>query len=271
MWACRARHKVIVSSVSAGFAIAEILAESNPVADLLGSRPKLPAWSPYAAVGFSALAGAAFAARRGFDVIGIFGLAIAQGLGGLLLMSVLLQTGTPQVLTDGWYLLIVGVAATLGFFFAGLIARAVQAAVLLDALALGLLCALGTNAAQRSGLSPLPAVFIGVMTAVGGLILRDIMAGRAPEILRPGIFVAFAAVVGATLFVLLTELGASLAFAQMATLIVVAAIRWLSVHFGWATHEATDFSDRVWRIWGRKAPSAPEPEPMTQQFDRLDP
>ena len=72
-------------------------------------------------------------------------------MGGLLLASILLQTGTPEVLVDGRYLLLVTLAGLVGFFFAGLIARAVQSFVLLDALSLGLLCAVGTNLALRSG------------------------------------------------------------------------------------------------------------------------
>lgn len=248
-----------------------VLSDTNPVKELLNAHPQLPAWSPYAAVAFGAISGAAFAARRGFDVIGVIGLAIAQGLGGLLLMAILLQTGTPAVLTDGWYLIIVSAAGVLGFFFAGLIARAVQAAVILDALSLGLLCALGTNGALRTGLDAAPAVFIGVMTAVGGLILRDVMAGRAPQILRPGIYIALAALIGAIAFVLLVKVGATLAVAQVVTVVIVTAIRWLSVHYGWRTREATDFSDRVWRLWGKKDKVAEEPEPMTQYFDRLEP
>ena len=133
---------------------------------------------------------------------------------------------------------------------------------------LGLLCAVGTNLALRSGLGNVPAVFIGVMTAVGGLILRDILAGRAPEVLRPGIFIAFAALIGASLFVVLVDVGATRAFAQFATLIVVTALRFLSVRFHWATHEARDFSDRVWRVWGRD--KQPDPlDPVTGQRDRL--
>lgn len=236
--------------------------------ELISSKPTLPDWSTYAAVAFGGLAGAAFAARRGFDVIGVLGLAIAQGMGGLLLASILLQTGTPEVLVDGRYLLLVTLAGLVGFFFAGLIARAVQSFVLLDALSLGLLCAVGTNLALRSGLGNVPAVFIGVMTAVGGLILRDILAGRAPEVLRPGIFIAFAALIGASLFVVLVDVGATRAFAQFATLIVVTALRFLSVRFHWATHEARDFSDRVWRVWGRD--KQPDPlDPVTGQRDRL--
>lgn len=221
---------------------------ADKVSDLLAAQPQLPAWSTYAAVAFGGLAGAAFAARRGFDVIGVLGLAIAQGMGGLLLSAILLATGTPEVLTDGKYLLLVTLAAALGFFFAGFIARAVQSAIILDALSLGLLCAVGTNDALRGGLDPLPAVFIGVVTAVGGLILRDILAGRAPEVLRPGIYIAFAALIGATLFVVMVDyLGSTRALAQLATLVVVASLRLLSVQFHWTTHEAVDFSDRVWR------------------------
>ncbi|MFN8126699.1 MAG: TRIC cation channel family protein [Candidatus Nanopelagicales bacterium] len=239
------------------------------VTDLISSTPSLPAWSTYAAVAFGGLAGAAFAARRGFDVIGVLGLAIAQGMGGLMLAAILLQTGTPEVLLDGRYLLLVTFTAMVGFFFAGLIARAVQSLILLDALSLGLLCAVGTNMALRTGLDYTPAVFIGVMTAVGGLILRDILAGRAPEVLRPGIFIAFAALVGAIVFVLLVEVGATRAFAQFATIIVVTGLRFLSVRFQWATREPRDFSDRVWRLWGRKEQPATPLDPVTGQRDKL--
>lgn len=243
--------------------------DKGPIGELISNSPALPEWSTYAAVAFGGLAGAAFAARRGFDVIGVLGLAIAQGIGGLLLASILLQTGTPDVLVDGRYLLIVTLAGVIGFFFAGLIARAVQSAIILDALSLGLLCAVGTNMALRSGLDNIPAIFIGVMTAVGGLILRDILAGRAPEVLRPGIFIAFAALIGATLFVVLVDMGASRTFAQLATLVVVAGVRVFSVRFNWTTQEPRDFSDRVWRRWGRKDKPTDALDPVTGLQDRI--
>lgn len=227
---------------------AVLAADESGVGELLSSRPTLPEWSTYAAVAFGGLAGAAFAARRGFDLVGVLGLAIAQGMGGLLLESILLQTGTPEVLVDGRYLGLVTLAAVLGFFFAGFIARAVQSAILLDALSLGLLCAVGTNAALRAQLDLVPAVFIGVVTAVGGIILRDVLAGRPPEVLRPGILIAAAALIGAILFVVLVEVGATRAFAQIATIVVVTAIRFLSVQLGWSTSEAHDLSDRVGRL-----------------------
>lgn len=251
--------------------MAVVLEDGTGVSELLTSQPSIPDWSTFAAVAFGGLAGAAFAARRGFDVIGVLGLAIAQGMGGLLLTPILLQTGTPEVLTDGRYLAIVTLAAALGFFFAGLIARAVQSAVLLDALSLGLLCAVGTNMSLRSGLDNVPSVFIGVVTAVGGLILRDVLAGRAPEVLRPGIFIAFAALIGAIAFVVLVQLGATRSFAQLATIAIVTALRFLSVRLRWSTREATDLSDRVWRMWSRREAPSEVLDPVTAQQDRVQP
>lgn len=255
--------------VGAVLPLSDLLLAQDRIGDLITTSPQLPEWSTYAAVAFGGLAGAAFAARRGFDFIGVLGLAVAQGMGGLMLAAILLQTGTPEVLTDGRYLLIVTLSGIVGFFFAGLIARAVQSAVLVDALSLGLLCAVGTNMALRSGLDDPASVFIGVVTAVGGLILRDILAGRAPEVLRPGIFIASAALIGAIIFVVLVDMGASRAFAQFATLVVVTALRFLSVRFQWATHEARDFSDRVWRLWGKKSTPAAALEPVTQRQDKV--
>ncbi len=237
--------------------------------ELFASTGTLPEWTTFVAVGFGALAGAAFAARRGFDIVGVFGLATAQGIGGLLLGSILLATGTPAVLTHSGYLGIVTIAAALGFFFAGLIARTVQSLLVVDALSLGLLCAIGTNSALRGGLDNIPAVFIGLITAVGGMILRDILAGRAPDVLRPGTYIAAAALIGAIIFVLLVDAGASRGLAQVVTVATVSVIRILAVVRGWKTHGPHDLSDRVWRLW-RIRDQSEKLDPVTRAMDRPD-
>jgi hypothetical protein len=132
-----------------------LLAEIEVTLDLPAS---LPSWTQLAAVAVGAVGGAAYAARRGFDVVGVLLLAVAAGLGGLLLRDTLLQNGTSIVLTDGRYLLIAVGAAILGFFFAGLIDRLEPVIVVLDALALGFLCTVGASAALSIRLSPIAAV-----------------------------------------------------------------------------------------------------------------
>ena len=78
----------------------------------------LPLWTLYLATAINALSGGAYAARRGFDFTGVVGMAMIQGIGGLLLVSVLLQLGVPFVLTDPWYIVTAAVAGLLAFFFA---------------------------------------------------------------------------------------------------------------------------------------------------------
>lgn len=209
----------------------------------------MPVWSSYAAVGVGGVAGASHAARRGFDVIGVMGLAIAGGLGGLLLRDMLLQKGTPVVLTDPRYLLIASLAALYGFFFAGLIARLASVLLVLDALAMGLFVSLGASAAYYYNLSTVAAVFLGVTTAVGGTILRDLLSGEPPSIMRPGVFTGLAALFGAIVYAILHNLNWPALTAQMLTIFSVFALRLLAVWRGWESPTAVDATDKLWAFW----------------------
>lgn len=236
----------LTAAALAGALGADVVIGGIPVA--------LPAWTLLAAVGVGAVSGAAYAARRGFDVVGVLFLAVAEGLGGLLLRDTLLQTGTSIVLLDGRYLLVALGAAVIGFFFAGLIDRLEGVILVLDALALGFLCTIGAVAALNIALGSVVAIFIGTLTAAGGLVLRDLLAGDAPRVLRPGVFTAAAAFLGALTFVLLVQT-ASIATgqAQIIAMLVVFAVRVLAVRLSWRTRPAQDLSDRIWGLWSRRA------------------
>lgn len=212
----------------------------------------LPAWTAFAAVGVGAVGGAAYAARRGFDVVGVVLLAVAAGLGGLLLRDTLLQTGTSIVLLDPRFLIVALAAAVVGFFFAGLIDRLGALLLVLDALALGFFGTVGAASALRIQLDPVPAVFVGTATAVGGLVLRDLLAGDGPRIMRPGAFIAAAAFIGVTTFVVLVDAtGIATGQAQIIAILVVFAVRLASERFAWRTRPAADLGDRVWALWSR--------------------
>ncbi len=218
----------------------------------------LPAWTQLVAAGVGAVSGAVYGAKRGFDVVGVLLLAVAGGLGGLLLRDTLLQTGTSIVLLDGRYLLVAAAAATVGFFFAGLVDRLEGVILVLDALALGFFCTVGADSALSISLSPIAAVFIGTVTAVGGLVLRDLLAGDAPRVLRPGVFTAAAAFLGALAFVLLETLTSlPSGQSQILAMLVVFAVRLLAVRLEWRTRAASDISDRVWAVWARSEDGEP--------------
>jgi hypothetical protein len=111
----------------------------------------LPNWTLYLAVVVGGVAGATYAARRGFDVIGVLALSVTTGLGGLLLRDILLGRG-PIVLRDNAFIWSAVLAAVVGFFFAGYIARFDRPLLAMEALAMGLLATVGADSALRAGM-----------------------------------------------------------------------------------------------------------------------
>ncbi len=224
----------------------------STIAETAGLAVSLPSWLPYAAVAVSGLAGATYGAKRGFDVVGVVGLTFATGLGGLLLRDLLTSSATPNILSNPMFVIVAACTAVVGFFFAGLIARFEPVMVILDGIAMGLLCALGSGAALLAGLPWSSAVFVGVITAVGGPFLRDVLSGTAPSIVRPGAFITVPAIVASSVFVFLIGFHFNPGVAQLAAMAVSLVMRAGAQWFGWSTGSASDLSDNVWSFWSRK-------------------
>lgn len=211
----------------------------------------LPQWTLYLAVVVGGVAGATYAARRGFDVIGVLTLSITAGLGGLLIRDILLARG-PIVLRDPSFIWSAVAAAVIGFFFAGYIARFDRALLGLEALAMGLLATVGTDSALRAGLGALSAVAVGTIVATAGPLFRDILGGDAPQLLRPGVFLGVIAVGSSLLYVGLNAWTGRPLLAQVATILIFFVTRMVAVRWHLETAPAADLSDRVWSRWNRK-------------------
>lgn len=214
----------------------------------------VPVWWAYVAIAVSGVAGATYAARRGFDVVGVFGIAFSTGLGGLLLRDLLLGNIRENLFTEPWFLVIAFGAAAFGFFFAGLIARFDTPMVILDGLAMGFLCSLGVQAGFLAELPLSSCVFLGFVTAVGGLILRDILAGNAPEVVRPGVFIAIPAIIASIAFALLVQYDVAPSNALIVAMVISLALRAGAYWFGWHTGAAGHVSESVWSFWIRRKP-----------------
>lgn len=215
----------------------------------------LPNWTLYLAVIVGGIAGANYAARRGFDVIGVLALSVTTGLGGLLLRDILLGRG-PIVLRDSAFIWSAVFAAVVGFFFAGYIARFERPLLAMEALAMGLLATVGADSALRAGLGALPAIVVGTIVATAGSLFRDILGGDAPQLLRPGVFLGVIALGGSTLFVALDAWTHQPLLSQILVILVVFAIRIVAVRWDWETRPADDLSDRMWSYWSRRTESA---------------
>jgi uncharacterized membrane protein YeiH len=180
----------------------------------------------------SGLSGALLASQKRFDLGGLAFLTLVAGLGGGLIRDVLLQQGLPVALATPNYLLVVVAAAVLGYFFERHVRRVLPALTVVDALGLGLYAVIGCIRATQAGLSPLPTVVVGVLTAVGGGILRDVLAGDTPVIFQREVY-ATAALLGSVLFVSLGRLGAGPETAGVVGFVSAAGLRLVSVWRGW--------------------------------------
>jgi uncharacterized membrane protein YeiH len=131
-----------------------------------------------------ALSGASLAARKGFDVVGLLVLAMATGLGGGILRDVLLGDLPPVAMRHQLYLAapIIAALVVLGGHHA--VEKMWRPVLVFDAAGLGLFSVVGTAKALDHSLGILPSVLLGVTTAVGGGMLRDVLAREVPSVFR---------------------------------------------------------------------------------------
>ncbi|MDQ1551049.1 MAG: hypothetical protein QOD50_471 [Actinomycetota bacterium] len=199
----------------------------------------IPLWADLLAVGIGALQGATFGAQfrdRRLDRLGVAIIGIATGLGGGLLRDILLSQ-LPAALGNNWYLIVATAAALLGMLLERLFARLSVFVTVLDALTIGLYCAIGTSKALAAGLPPVPAVFVGVLAAVGGSILRDLLLGVPIAVMSVGSLYAVAAVAGAACLVVFVAIGVPVLVAAIVCVAVTFGVRILAVLFNWSLPE----------------------------------
>ncbi|GAA3176467.1 TRIC cation channel family protein [Blastococcus jejuensis] len=207
---------------------------------------RIPAAVDLAAIVVGALTGGLLAAREGFAVSGVLLLAVSGGLGGGLIRDVLLGDLPPVALTNRAYLPTVAITAAVTFFFSGWLSRLTGLLVVLDAITLGFFTVIGAQKAQILGMSTPAVVFIGTLTAVGGAVIRDVLLAQRADIIQPGPYNAVAALIGATvLAVLAGPVGLDPLPVAAAVIVLVAALRVLSVWRGWEAPVAVDLPQRT--------------------------
>jgi uncharacterized membrane protein YeiH len=203
------------------------------------SQLVIPLWADLLAVGVGSVQGAMFAAQfrdRRLDLLGIAIIGTATGMGGGLFRDLLLNQ-VPVALQQNWYLLVTVGAALLGMLLERLFQRLGRVITVLDALTIGLFGAIGTTKALTLGIPAIPAVFVGVLSAVGGSILRDLLLTMPIALMHVGSLYAIAAVAGAGTLVGLVALGVPVFVAAIVCVGVTFGVRVLAVLFNWSLPE----------------------------------
>jgi uncharacterized membrane protein YeiH len=221
----------------------------------------IPVTVDLVAVGLGAVSGALVTVRNRFDVSGAVVLAIVTGLGGGLIRDTLLQRGTPVALTSPWLLPTAVVVGLVTFTFArsvdALHRRANRAVLVVDALFLAVYAIVGTAKGLEAGLPGASCVLLGVVTGVGGGLLRDVIVNEQPEMLRPGALLTIAAAIGCTVTVLLVRVFQLSSGVGATGIAVVVFLRLLSVWRGWETPAVDDVWKRRQLRIRRRPPTPP--------------
>ncbi len=149
-----------------------------------------------------ALSGALAGRKRNYDIVGVVALALVTGIGGGLIRDgIFIQGAMTPLLTSPRYMEVIAAAAVCGIIFGARIHRFARLIAVVDALGLGAYAAFGVQKSLLAGIAPPAAILIGVINAVGGGVLRDLLCREEPLVFKPGQFYLLTALAGAVTFV----------------------------------------------------------------------
>lgn len=149
----------------------------------------------------AAISGALLGVKKQLDFFGIIVLSIATALGGGIMRDLMIGYTPPVALRQPLYSVISAAAALLVMFFPKKFLRRTNIIMFFDAIGLGVFTAVGANAAFEHNLSnTFIPVTIGVITGVGGGVIRDIFAQEIPLIFKKEVY-ATASIIGAFMMV----------------------------------------------------------------------
>ncbi len=180
-----------------------------------------------------AISGAAAAKQKGLDLFGILAVAFTVATGGGIIRDLIIGAIPPAGLTTWYYLFTAMVAAIITMVFYPTVKRLRRPVIFFDAIGLAMFAVTGAEKSLSYSPNGELAVLLGILTAVGGGMLRDILLNRIPIVLEKEIY-ASAALVGAMIVVVgnYYELLSSDWLAIIA-LIVAFSIRMLALRFHW--------------------------------------
>ncbi|HEX7382187.1 MAG TPA: trimeric intracellular cation channel family protein [Nevskiaceae bacterium] len=179
-----------------------------------------------------AISGGVVAVHRRMDIFGVLVLAFAAGNAGGITRDLLIGAVPPAAVSNWIYLAISVAAGLIVFFRYPLIDRLNQPVLWFDAVGLAFFAVAGTSKALQYGLNPAMAALLGMVTGIGGGMLRDVLANEIPAVLRSDLYalaaLACAAVVAGGHVLHLSPLGP--AIVGMGLCLV---LRFLAIRYGW--------------------------------------
>jgi uncharacterized membrane protein YeiH len=147
-----------------------------------------------------ALSGASAGVQRRLDLFGVLVLSFVAGNFGGITRDLMIGAVPPAAISDWWYLAVSLLAGVVTFYSFSVIDRLHSSVLLFDGAGLALFAVSGTQKALSFGLNPAMAALLGMLTGIGGGMVRDVLIVEIPTVLRADLY-AVAALAGAAVVV----------------------------------------------------------------------
>ena len=165
------------------------------------------------------------------DLFGVLVLSFAAANVGGITRDLILGAVPPPAIRDWRYVAVSLIAGLLTFYWSGIIHQRRRAILLFDAAGLAIFAVSG---AQKTtfDLNPLAAILLGMLTGIGGGMLRDLLVAEVPTVLRSDLY-AVAALAGATVVVVGHLLNVPVGLTTLAGALLCFGLRIIAIRRGW--------------------------------------
>ncbi len=189
-----------------------------------------------------AITGASKAIAHKADIFGIIVLATVVGVAGGITRDVIFGR-FPTAFSDPIYVSITVITGIVMFFLYSYFKKRMNVWLVFDAIGLGVFSIIGASIAyQIVGLDFLPIMFAGVLTAIGGGILRDVFVRDIPIVFVKEVY-AVASIIGIVIFYAILSYGGEMEVASIIGIVAATGIRLLAMKYKWNLPKVKDSTD----------------------------
>ena len=179
-----------------------------------------------------ALSGATAGVKHRLDLFGVLVLSFAAGNSGGIARDVMIGAAPPAAISDWRYIAVSILAGLITFYWYRIINRLSSPVLVFDAAGLALFAVSGASKALAFGAGPVGAMLLGMLTGIGGGIVRDALVREIPTVLRTELY-AVAALIGAAVVVIGRMLHIPPFAAASAGAVLCFGLRFMAMRRGW--------------------------------------
>ncbi|MGH8117297.1 MAG: trimeric intracellular cation channel family protein [Rhodanobacteraceae bacterium] len=191
-----------------------------------------------------AISGAVAAVKYRLDIFGVMVLAFAAGNVGGITRDLLIGATPPAAIDHLSYLGVSILAGLIVFFWDPVVTRHSNTVLWFDAVGLAFFAVAGAEKALLFGINPVMAALLGMLTGIGGGILRDVLVMQIPAVLRSDLY-ALAALIGAAIVVGGHVLNVNAVATTIVGGLACFALRYMAIRHGWHLPHARKTGDEA--------------------------